>query len=91
MTQDDKNVLAQAAATITRLRRENELMAARLEVFDSMILIFSTNPPMQTNCSEIDFVDRINDLIREDNDNEKAPGKDTEDGYPFRQPRCGRP
>lgn len=41
----DKQLLKEAAAEIRRLRRDNELMNAQLQVFDKMVSIFFSEPP----------------------------------------------
>lgn len=38
------NTLTEAALEIKNLRKSNELMAARLDVFDSMVSIFKATP-----------------------------------------------
>jgi hypothetical protein len=40
-------LLKQSASTIRQLRRENELMGARLEVYDQMMRLFHTLPVQQ--------------------------------------------
>jgi len=42
-------LLQEASAEIKTLRRQNELMAARLEVFDTMMRLFHTSPNYGNN------------------------------------------
>jgi hypothetical protein len=44
MKEIHEHLLQQASSEIKALRRQNELMSARLEVFDSMMRLFHTSP-----------------------------------------------
>lgn len=41
---DDKELLERASSEIKHLREQNKLTGARLDVFDSIMLIFGTQP-----------------------------------------------
>lgn len=41
---DNKELLQRASSEIKGLRSQNKLMAARLDVFDSMMLLFTSMP-----------------------------------------------
>lgn len=44
MTEETKDILLRAVDEITSLRRQNELMNAKLEMFDSLMLVLNTQP-----------------------------------------------
>lgn len=44
MDNQTKSLLLESAAEIKQLRFENNSMAARLDMFDKMILLFTTQP-----------------------------------------------
>lgn len=52
-------LLEEVSVEVRSLRRSNELMAARLQVFDSMILIFQTQPQYQGRGMSEDVVYKI--------------------------------
>lgn len=56
MTQEQQ-MLQEAANEIKSLRRQNELMATRLEVFDKCMLLFHTPPayPLQVMSPDLLF------------------------------------
>jgi hypothetical protein len=46
----EQQLLGEAAAEIRSLRSANQLMAARLDMFDSMMLLLRSQPKSQGNC-----------------------------------------
>lgn len=44
MNHDDKRLLETAVSEIRHLRKQNELMGARLDMFDKMMILFHTPP-----------------------------------------------
>jgi hypothetical protein len=66
-------LLQQAAAEITGLRKENNLMAARLDVFDSMMLLFKTPPAYPGFGMGEDVLYKIEKHIKEEEKNEQEP------------------
>lgn len=58
-------LLQDAALEIKSLRKQNELMAARLDVFDKMILLLHTPPNYQSHGMSEDLVWKIEKHIQE--------------------------
>lgn len=63
-------LLGEASAEIRDLRRKNELMRARLEMFDSMITLLHTEPARQSQGMSPDVVYAIEKFLK---DNEHNP------------------
>lgn len=65
---DTKELLQRASNEIKGLRSHNQLMAARLEVFDSMMLLFTSPPAYKGGAMSPDIVYEIDKAIeREEN------------------------
>jgi hypothetical protein len=70
MKQPPEVILLQSAVSeIRRLRKANELMSARLTMFDDMILILKTEVPRRGGSETIDLCWEIENFI------EKIPQK----------------
>lgn len=62
---DDKDsLLAQAAAEIRSLRSQNQIMAAKLEVFDGMMMMLKTQPFYQSVGMSLDLVWQIEKALQ---------------------------
>jgi hypothetical protein len=59
----EQELLQRAAAEITSLRRQNEIMSARLSTFDSMMVLFNTEPRYPSQGMSEDVVWQINKFI----------------------------
>ena len=55
----EQQMLQEAANEIKSLRRQNELMAARLEVFDKCMMLLHTSPAYQSQRMSPDLVWQI--------------------------------
>lgn len=56
----EQMLLKSALNEINGLRRRNEVMAARLEMFDNMMLVFNAIPPRQGGLASPDIAWEIN-------------------------------
>lgn len=77
---ENKELLQRASSEIKQLRSQNQLMAARLEVFDSMILLFTSMPQRQGGLMSPDVVWEIEKAISVDelnSDNGKSIARNT--------------
>lgn len=63
MEEQEVYLLRAASGEIKSLRRANELMAARLEVFDSLMLMFNTSPNRSGGLMSPDLVYEIDKLL----------------------------
>lgn len=63
MTQDEIRILLDAKGEIITLRENNRIMSARLEVFDSMMLLFTTRPDFNSQGMAPDVVYQIDKAI----------------------------
>lgn len=63
--EQDIQILKQAAQEITNLRNTNQIQAARLEMFDSMMLLFRTEPAFPRQGMSEDIVYGINKLVEQ--------------------------
>lgn len=59
----ETKLLKESVNEITDLRRQNELMSARLQMFDSMMLMFNTAPNYGNRGMGEDLVWKINKHI----------------------------
>lgn len=59
MEKEALSLLNQSVSEIKQLRKHNELMAARLDVFDKMMLLLNTAPNYQSQGQTIDLVWQI--------------------------------
>lgn len=78
---DNKELLQRASNEIKGLRSQNQLMAARLEVFDSMMLLFTSMPQRSGGMMSPDIVWEIDNAISVDELNQgdgKAISRNTE-------------
>jgi hypothetical protein len=78
---DNKELLQRASNEIKGLRSQNQLMAARLEVFDSMMLLFTSDPQRSGGTMSPDIVWEIDRAISVDELNQgngKAISRNTE-------------
>lgn len=55
----EDELLVEAVAEIKTLRRQNELMSARLNVFDSMMAVLHTSVERGSQCMSPDLVWKI--------------------------------
>jgi len=55
----EQELLKQAASEIKQLRSHNQLMSARLDMFDKMMLLFETAPPYRGMGMSEDLVWKI--------------------------------
>lgn len=62
---EEQQMLQQAASEIKSLRRQNELMAARLEVFDKCMLLLHTPPAYPSQGMSPDLVWQIEKHLSE--------------------------
>lgn len=69
MDADLKKTLQTAANEIRYLRGQNQLMAARLDMFDKMHLMFTTVPQQQNMGMSEDVAWKIDKLIEADKQN----------------------
>lgn len=60
---ENKELLQRASIEIKGLRSQNQLMAARLEVFDSMMLLFTSTPAYRGGGMSPDIVYEIDNAI----------------------------
>ncbi len=63
MNNNARRFLQRASSEIKELRRENEIMRARLDMFDSMNLIFHTRPNQENRGMSPDLVYEIEKFI----------------------------
>lgn len=61
--EDELNLLKEAVAEISSLRRQNELMNARLEMFDNMIAVLHTQYAHRSQGMSPDLVWKIQKFI----------------------------
>lgn len=64
-------LLSEAASKIKMLRRENELMRARLEMFDAMMQLLYTRPALSGGGLEPDLVHEIEKFVSIAQEHEK--------------------
>lgn len=67
MQEQDKNLLSQAAAEISSLRTQNSIMSAKLEVFESMMLLFTSTPAYRGQGMSEDVVWKIKERLDSEN------------------------
>lgn len=60
---EQNELLQRAANEIRQLRSQNQLMAARLDMFDSLMLLFRTEPNFERNGMGEDIVWQIEKTI----------------------------
>jgi hypothetical protein len=65
MTTQEIQLLKGASQQIKNLRRDNQLMSARLEMFDSMMLLFTSSPPGRNGMMSPDITYDIDKLVTE--------------------------
>lgn len=65
MNENTKYLLKAAANQITQLRHSNQVMAAKLEMFDKMMLLFQTQPAYQSHGMSEDIVYNIDKYVAE--------------------------
>jgi hypothetical protein len=63
---ENKDLLQRASNEIKTLRSQNQLMAARLDMFDSMMLIFTSVPQRQGGLMSPDIIYEIEKAIEAD-------------------------
>lgn len=59
----EQMLLKGALIEINGLRRRNEVMAARLEMFDNMMLLFNATPPRQGGLMSPDIAWEISEYL----------------------------
>lgn len=63
---DDINLLNEAAGEITRLRAQNQMQGARLQMFDDLMLVFRSAPNYpQSGMMAEDIVWKLNQAVKE--------------------------
>lgn len=72
----DKFLLTQAATEITQLRQTNNILSAKVQMFDDMMLLFKARPPEYGMGSKPDVVYNLNKAVHEMEMAEKAPTSD---------------
>ena len=60
---EEENVLRDAANTISQLRRQNEILSAKVEMIDLFACVLHTKPAMRSEGFEVDIVHRIEKLL----------------------------
>lgn len=60
---DEADLLAEAAREIKSLRSQNQLMSARLEMFDSMMTVLHTEPARKSQGMAPDLVWEIEKFL----------------------------
>lgn len=63
MDNNTKHILLRSVSEIKSLRKDNQLMAARLDMFDKMMLLFHTPPNYQSQGMTEDVCYQIEKLI----------------------------
>jgi hypothetical protein len=63
---ENKDLLQRASNEIKTLRSQNQLMAVRLDMFDSMMLIFTSVPQRQGGLMSPDIIYEIEKAIEAD-------------------------
>lgn len=63
--EDEIQELKRTVSEIQSLRRKNEILEAKISVFNDMVLIFKTYPPIQGVTSQPDIVRDIESTIKD--------------------------
>jgi hypothetical protein len=64
MEEQEIYLLRQASIEIKRLRQQNQIMSARLEMFDQLMLLFHTQPNYPSQGMSPDIVYDIDKLLQ---------------------------
>lgn len=58
------HLLTEASHEIKSLRRRNEILSAKVEVFDSLMCLLNTSPAQRENLAAVDIAWQLDEAVR---------------------------